>query len=189
MDEVYWSKRYKNNETGWDIGEVSKPLLKLFDHIESKDDYILIPGCGNAYEAEYLFECGYENIYIIDIAEEPISAFKSRNPNFPENQILLGDFFKHTGSYNVIIEQTFFCAIDPELRPNYVHKCYELLKNNGRLLGVLFNREFDGGPPFGGNEEEYKSIFEKVFSTVHIMDSIHSIKPRLGNEVIINCVK
>ena len=29
---------------------------------------ILIPGCGNAYEAEYLLANGFKNITIIDIA-------------------------------------------------------------------------------------------------------------------------
>jgi thiopurine S-methyltransferase len=189
MNSAYWSLRYQNKQTGWDIGEASKPLLKLFEKIENKDDKILIPGCGNAYEAEYLFDSGYKNIYIIDIAEEPILAFKNRNPNFPKNQILLGDFFKHKGSYNVIIEQTFFCAIDPELRPRYVNKCYDLLKKNGKLLGVLFNREFEGGPPFGGNKKEYQTLFENVFTTVRIINSIHSIPPRMGNEVTIACKK
>ncbi|MGB1729764.1 MAG: methyltransferase domain-containing protein, partial [Crocinitomicaceae bacterium] len=116
MDESYWSKRYENNETGWDIGEASKPLIKLFHQFNNKEIKILIPGCGNAYEAEYLYNKGFTNVYIIDITEEPLKDFKNRNPNFPENQILHGDFFEHKGSYDLIIEQTFFCAINPQLR-------------------------------------------------------------------------
>ena len=50
MNESYWSKRYENNETGWDIGEASKPLITLFQQLNNKEIKILIPGCGNAYE-------------------------------------------------------------------------------------------------------------------------------------------
>jgi hypothetical protein len=38
---------------------------------------------------------------------------------------------------------------------------HQLLKPAGKLVGVLFNREFEGGPPFGGSKEEYKQLFSK----------------------------
>ncbi|MEE3144606.1 MAG: methyltransferase domain-containing protein [Bacteroidota bacterium] len=189
MDESYWSKRYENNETGWDIGEASKPLIKLFHQFNNKKIRILIPGCGNAYEAEYLYNKGFTNVYIIDISKQPLKNFKNRNPNFPENQILHGDFFEHKESYDLIVEQTFFCAINPELREKYVLKCHELLYPKGELLGVLFNREFEGGPPFGGNVEHYEKLFNSQFSSVNIEECKFSIKPRIGNEVIIRCKK
>ena len=189
MDESYWRKRYENNETGWDIGEASKPLIKLLQNYTNKEIKILIPGCGNAYEAEYLHNRGFTNVSIIDIAIEPLEAFKNRNPDFPENQILLGDFFEHKGSYDLIVEQTFFCAINPQLRPKYVLKCHELLKPKGSLLGVLFNREFEGGPPFGGTIEVYERLFKSQFSDVNIEECQYSIKPRMGSEALINCKK
>ena len=39
--------------------------------------------------------------------------------------------------------QTFFCAIDPSDRKKYADKIYTLLKENGKLAGVLFNHEFE----------------------------------------------
>ena len=90
--------------------------------------------------------------------EQPLKEFQKSKPNFPENQILHGDFFEHEKSYDLIVEQTFFCAINPELREKYVLKC-KLLNPKGQLLGVLFNRKFEGGPPFGGNVEHYEKLF------------------------------
>ena len=188
MDASYWSQRYQNQRTGWDLGEVSPPLVEIFKEIE-KDSEILIPGCGNAYEAEYLFNSGYKNVYIIDVAKEPLEAFKKRNLSFPDHQIIQGDFFEHMGTYDFIVEQTFFCAIEPSLRTKYVKKMHQLLKQEGKLLGVLFNREFDGGPPYGGRKEDYKTLFSAVFRKVKIQDSLKSIQPRLGAEVIIRCFK
>lgn len=189
MDLDYWSTRYQKEQTGWDIGEASEPLIQLFHGINNKNAKILIPGCGNAYEAEYLFNAGYKNVVIIDIAQEPLDDFKNRNPEFCSKQIVLGDFFKHQGKYDIIVEQTFFCAINPNMRRAYVEKCHELLSNTGSVIGVLFNRDFDGGPPFGGSTEEYKSLFNFKFSKVSFEPSPHSIKLRKNSEVVFCCEK
>ena len=189
MNKAYWSSRYKNQQTGWDMGEASRPLIHLFQKIENKNLKVLIPGCGNAYEADYLYHIGFRNVFIMDIALEPLNEFRQRNKNFPRQHILHEDFFKHQGQYDLIVEQTFFCAISPELRQNYVEKCFELLKDGGRLMGVLFDREFEGGPPFGGNKNEYLCLFKNHFEEVSIQNCYHSIKPRAGSEIIITCDK
>ena len=66
MNANYWSDRYQRKKTAWDLGEVSSPLVEIFKDIE-KNTKILIPGCGNANEAEYLFNLGYKNEHIIDL--------------------------------------------------------------------------------------------------------------------------
>ena len=55
LNENYWSSRYKNNDVAWDMGEVSLPLKEYFDQLTDKYISILIPGCGNAYEANTFF--------------------------------------------------------------------------------------------------------------------------------------
>ena len=188
MDSEYWSSRYQKKQTGWDLGTASRPLVKLFKQL-NKEDKILIPGCGNAYEAEYLFEAGYKNIHIMDIAPEPLNVFKERNKTFPSQQVIHDDFFSHREKYDAIIEQTFFCAIQPELRRNYVHRSHDLLRENGIFIGVLFNRAFDGGPPFGGSSKEYINLFGEKFDSVEIENCLDSIESRLGSEVMIRCQK
>ena len=56
MEKSFWDSRWENAETGWDLGGVSAQLKAYIDQLESKKLSILIPGCGNAYEAEYLWE-------------------------------------------------------------------------------------------------------------------------------------
>ena len=65
--EQYWSSRYAEERTGWDIGHPSTPLKEYIDQLQNKNLKILIPGAGNAYEAEYLFEQGFKNVYVLDI--------------------------------------------------------------------------------------------------------------------------
>ena len=101
-----------------------------------------------------------------------------------EVTIVLGDFFELKGSFDVVLEQTFFCAIDPELRNQYVDKMKELLTEKGQLLGVLFNRSFEGGPPFGGSIVEYQALFNANFNARFIPCDV-SHPARQGSEVLL----
>ena len=189
LDADFWNERYESQNTGWDIGEVSTPLKDYFDQLTDRSMSILIPGAGNAYEAEYLLQLGFENVSIVDFAPNPLSDFKQRNPSFPDERLLLKDFFELEGEFDLIIEQTFFCALDPSLRKNYAKKMSELLSQNGKLVGVLFNRHFDGGPPFGGDRAEYLAYFENLFIIEHMDDCYNSIPPRQGSELFIQLRK
>jgi SAM-dependent methyltransferase len=189
LNQKYWSERYENNETGWDVGSPSTPLKEYIDQLIDKNLKILIPGCGNAYEAEYFFNLGFKNVFVIDLSPIPLNNLKKRIPDFPDSNLLEGDFFDHVGSYDLIIEQTMFCAIEPKFRSQYAEKAHELLNNGGKLVGVLFNREFEGGPPFGGNRTEYLDYFSRNFKSVSIEPCYNSIKPRQGSEVFLNCIK
>lgn len=184
LDKEYWSNRYSNKDTGWDIGYVSTPLKEYFDSLENKDLKILIPGGGNAYEAEYLFNNGFKNVYLLDISEAPLKAFKERVPLFPDAHILCEDFFDHKTKYDLIVEQTFFCALVPTLRKAYVKKMHELLIENGRLTGLLFNIPLNTDkPPFGGSETEYRILFNEYFDLQKMETAKNSIEPRQGNEL------
>ena len=108
----FWHNKYISNATGWDLGKVSPPLKTYFDQLEYKSIKILIPGAGNSYEAQYLFENGFTNIYILDIAKPPLDNLKRRVPNFPESSLVHKDFFKYSGHFDLIVEQTFFCALN-----------------------------------------------------------------------------
>jgi len=189
-NKTYWDEKYADNQTGWDIGSISTPLKSYFEQIKNKEISILIPGAGNSYEAEYLFNNGFRNVTIIDIALQPLLNLKHRIPKIKDNFLVHEDFFDHKGSYDLIIEQTFFCALDPKLRVAYAKKMKELLKLNGKLVGVLFNRTFDHvGPPFGGNIKEYKTLFSQYFNIHTLSASYNSILPRRDQEVFINFEK
>lgn len=184
----YWSQRYQENNTGWDIGAPSTPLKAYIDQLENKDLKILIPGAGNSYEAEYLYNQGFKNIYVLDIAKEPLEAFQKRVPDFPSEHIIQDDFFKHQGSYDLILEQTFFCSFPPlpETRKQYALKMHELLKQNGKMVGLWFNFPLTGDiekRPFGGSKEEYLGYFEPYFNIKTFENCYNSIPPRMGNEL------
>ncbi|MDP2068892.1 MAG: SAM-dependent methyltransferase [Lutibacter sp.] len=184
FDKTYWENKYHENATGWDIGYASAPLTDYFNQLRDKKLKILIPGGGNCYEAEYLFEQGFENIFVIDIAEQPLKNLKARFPNFPDHQLIHDDFFNHQGTYDLIVEQTFFCALDPVLRQKYVDKMAGLLAEKGKLAGLLFDFELtEDGPPFGGSTAEYLPLFSQKFTIKKLERCYNSIKPRNGREL------
>lgn len=190
LDKSYWQDRWENAETGWDIGYPSTPLVAYFDTLENKDIKILIPGCGNAYEGEYLIKKGFKNTFLIDIAPLAFENLKKRFPDFPDENLILGDFFEHEESYDLIVEQTFFCALNPKLRRAYAEKTHSLLNKRGKLMGVLFNAPlFKDHPPFGGNKTEYLGYFEDLFTIFHFETATNSIKPRAGRELFIEIEK
>lgn len=185
----FWDQRYRDNQTGWDINQVSPPIKEYINRLTDKNIAILIPGCGNAYEAEYLLNKGFHNVTLIDIAPTLVSRLKEKFAGRSIN-ILNVDFFEHTAKYDLIIEQTFFCAIDPSMRKQYVEKCHSLLKKGGKIAGLLFNIIFEKeGPPHGGTKDEYKALFEPKFIFRQFDICKISIPPRQGNELFIELEK
>lgn len=210
-DERYWDERYLQGHMGWDIGDVSPPLRVYFDQLADKQLAILIPGCGNSYEAEYLLKKGFTNITLLDISPVLIGRLRERLPATPALNLLQADFFDHhgprhpsaanpPGGYDLIIEQTFFCALDPGLRPAYADQMHRLLRPGGHLAGLLFDRDFGPGgppdppevgrpkanhPPYGGHKPEYQQLFEKKFKLKTLTPCYNSIKPRAGSELFL----
>ena len=91
-----------------------------------------------------------------------------------------------TDQFDLILEQTFFCALDPSKRKDYVKKTSQLLQDSGKLAGVLFGIKFPfQGPPFGGSLEEYLTYFSSYFKLIKLEPCINSIDARFGNELFI----
>lgn len=184
LNKKYWSSRYQQNETDWDLNTVSPPIKEYIDQLGNKSAKTLIPGAGNSYEAEYLFKNNFTEVFVLDIAAEPLQNIKKRIPSFPEEHLIHFDFFNFSGSFDLILEQTFFCALPPENRCLYAEKMYSLLKPGGKLVGLLFEKDFGfQGPPFGGSKEEYLSYFSPYFEIQVLEPSTNSINPRIGSEL------
>ncbi len=187
-----WELRWQTGQTGWDIGQASPPLCRYADQIppERRHLRVLIPGCGNAYEAAYLLDQGFSNITVVDIAPTAIRRLEQRlDASYPQwrtrLRALCTDFFALDETFDLILEQTFFCALDPALRPQYAQHMHRLLSPGGTLAGVLFDRDFEGGPPFGGHADEYRALFEPLFFIKTLEACYNSIPPRAGTEVFV----
>nr|WP_262914336.1 TPMT family class I SAM-dependent methyltransferase [Tenacibaculum aquimarinum] len=186
LNEDFWNNKYKDNKTGWDLGAVSPPIKAYFDQLENKELKILIPGGGNSYEAEYLFKNGFKNVFVVDLSIIALENIKTRIPEFPDSQLLHANFFDIEERFDLIIEQTFFCAINPNLRPKYASKIHSVLKSKGKLVGLLFDAKLnEDHPPFGGNKKEYLSYFEPYFLIHNMEPCYNSYHNRQGKELFV----
>lgn len=190
LNKYYWEERYMTGNTGWDIGQPSTPLQEYFDQLNDKSMRILIPGCGRAWEGEYLHKNGFTNVYLADVAPTALKSFKERVPSFNDDHLIQGDFFHINMKFDMVIEQTFFCALAPKDRRKYVTQVWNLLEEQGKLVGLLFENDFGKNhPPFGGTKSEYLRDFEPWFRIKYFDLAYNSITPRQGKELFMNLTK
>ena len=187
----FWQQRYEQDSIGWDMGEVSPPLKAYIDQLpeSAKDQAILVAGAGNAYEVGYLHEQRFTDVTLVDFALAPIEAFAERYPDFPSTHLICADFFSLSPEqyqFDWVLEQTFFCAINPSRRDEYVKQMAALIKPKGKLIGLLFDKDFGRDePPFGGTKDEYQQRFETNFDIEIMEPSYNSHPARQGSELFI----
>ena len=190
LNEDFWDDKYQSNQIGWDLGEISPPLKAYFDQLTNKELRVLIPGGGNSYEAEYLHQQGFTNVFVVDVSKTALENFKKRVPTFPNNHLLHQNFFDINLTFDMMIEQTFFCAISPKLRAKYAKKASQILTPKGKIVGLMFGVPLnENHPPFGGNKKEYLHYFTPYFTVKLMEDCYNSIQSRKNKELFVNLVK
>jgi hypothetical protein len=190
LSQDFWDDRYKIQDIGWDLGEISPPLKAYFDQLTNKNLKILIPGGGNSYEAEYLHNQGFTNVHVADLSKTALHNIKQRVPSFPSAHLIHLNFFDLEMSFDLIIEQTFFCALNPNLRTAYTEKVSKLLFNKGLVLGLLFDLPLNTDkPPFGGAKTEYLENFKSHFNILKMEPAHNSHATRHGKELFFKLQK
>lgn len=184
LDARYWQSRYLEGNTPWDLGAASPAITAYLSGLQDKSARILIPGAGKAWEALWLLQHGFRQVFICDWAEAAFEEFRQQVPDFPAEHLLVCDFFALDPPYDIIIEQTFVSAIPPVQWKAWAAQCARLLEPGGRVAGLLFASPFtSAGPPFGADREDYLNIFGEELEILRMERTDLSIAPRLGNEL------
>lgn len=182
----YWDLRYLKGETGWNLNSLSPPLVHFIHSLPetAKNWHILFPGSGESPDPAFWYNNGFKNTFALDFSSEARKLFLDKNPTFPSQQFLCTDFFcLPPENWDLILEQTFFCALPPSLRKDYVEQMYRILKPGALLAGVWFNRHFEqNGPPYGSSVHENIDLFSLGFDIISAEPCSHSVKPRAGTE-------
>jgi len=191
----FWNNCYANDNTGWDLGDVTPVFKDWCDNLDKKYK-ICVPGSGNGYDALYFAQQGHD-VFAIDFALEPIQKIKleAKKQNIKINTLMC-DFFsldkKFYNQFDFIVEYTFFCAISPFRRSEYVNTVYNLLSSSGLLVGLFFplnKDESEGGPPFGIKLDKIVSDFSKKFNLISNFKHPLSIPVRSDNEQYFEFIK
>ena len=194
MNEVnhsqFWEDIYLENDTGWDL----KGVTPFFDSISNDliQGKVCILGCGRGYDAIMFAEKGFD-VTAVDFAPTPISEL---NKLAIQKSVIIttvqDDIFslveKFPDTFDYVIEQTCFCAIDPNRRKEYETLVRTILKPGGKLVGLWFpldKSQEEGGPPFGTTIYEVKSIFNSGWKIEKENFPSQSVEPRKGREKLI----
>ena len=181
-----WQRHYDENDLGWDLGQVAPPFVKLWEEGKLPLGKVLVPGCGRGHEVQFFAENGFA-VTAIDFSAGAVTylknALKERNL---EGRVLHQDFFSlddtHDGVYDLVIEQTFFCAISPRQRQDYVLNVSRMLKPGGMLVGLFYHTDKQGGPPYNTTREDIETHFSEKFKIQELYKTTLSSEQRKGKE-------
>ncbi|KAG5298354.1 thiol methyltransferase [Histoplasma ohiense] len=141
----------------------------------------LVPGCGRGFDVFLLAEFGYD-AYGLEYSDTAVEICCQNAARVADNipvrddrigkgkvTFVQGDFFKNDwlktigvgeGGFDLIYDYTFFCALNPLLRPQWAARMTQLLAPSprGNLICLEFPTAKDpttGGPPFASPPTAY----------------------------------
>ena len=185
-----WDKLYIDNKTGWDLGEPTAVFTNIAKEIRPGNLCIL--GCGYGYDAIMFSQNGF-NVTAVDFAPTPIKYINEKATELSLDIITIQENIfslspRLDNHFDYIIEQTCFCAIDPQKRIVYHDLVYNLLKPGGSIIGLWFpigKALSEGGPPFSVSEKEVKLLFDNGWDMEKEEFPNNSAVSRLGKEKLI----
>jgi cyclopropane fatty-acyl-phospholipid synthase-like methyltransferase len=145
---------------------------------------VLSPGCGRGSDALECVRRGGD-VVAVDWSEIAVSALRARYAASAASspgslEVMHGDLFEVSKQrVDVICEHTFFCAIDPSMRPRYAETAAAWVKSGGFLVGNFFvvsdaeaqrlpnlslSKE-GNGPPFATTTRELEELLSPYFVT------------------------
>jgi SAM-dependent methyltransferase len=194
-DPRFWEVRYEARDTGWDLGAPAPPLVEYFEsgRAPKPPQRVLVPGCGRGNDALYLAKLGYD-VVAVDFAKQAVDAVRRRRRDqwIPAERCrtLRADVLRLparlAGAFDIVVEHTCFCAIDPSGRDDYARMAAAVLVPGGSFVGLLYPfRAESPGPPFPVSEEEVQNRFAEDFEILTIETPVNSIERRRGEERLV----
>ncbi len=182
----FWQQRYEDGTTRWDLGQPSPPLVIWWHGSAWQPQRAIVLGCGRGHDARFLAEQGVE-VLGVDFAPGAIAAARQQHqaPGL-KLEFVQQDMFQllpdYAQQFDLVVEHTCYCAIDPSHRDDYVALAAQLLRPQGRLVAVFFTHNRGGGPPYATTPAEIRQRFSPWFKPLQLTPVANSVPSRAGEE-------
>ena len=187
----YWERSYQSGEMGWDLGGYT-PIFNQWINRCKKPLSVCVLGAGNGWDAINIARKGHY-VTAVDFAESAIKNMKiAVGKSDYEIDIRYMDIFNlhqvYSNHFDVVLEYTCFCAIDPCKRRDYLKMVKHILKPGGKMVGLLFPTDKDpseGGPPFAVQLEPTIDLISEYLSLIIQEIPSISVASRVGREIFV----
>ena len=193
-----WEQRWAEGRTGWDQGASAPVLQALVAGGSLPKGRALVPGCGAGYDVLTLAS-PERTVLGLEIAPTAIQRFEKmrQERGVPQEQarVASADFFSMDpaligGTFDLVWDYTFLCAIDPSRRDEWAAQMERLVKPEGELVTLIFpvveprpTRERPGeGPPYPMHPELVRELLARRFEPTVLEPVARSHPARQGRE-------
>lgn len=185
-DAAFWDHIYRDEIGGWELGRATPPLTAWFTATPPGDLRALVVGCGRGHEARMLAGLG-ARVTAIDIAPSAIATAQAIRAPDLEIDYRVQDLFdmpRGPDRFDLVVEHTCFCAIEPQRRDAYIDAVADVLVPGGRLIGLFYAHGRPGGPPFTVDETSLRQAFQRRFVVDALALAPDSVLTRMGEELL-----
>lgn len=161
-DPLDWDDRFRRNETPWERPGLHPALSDWIAMGEFKQgERGIIPGCGRAPELSHLVGLGVQ-MTGIDLSQTAIDwQIEQHETSGLNANLLAADVLEHIPEMplDFVCEQTFLCAIPPNLRERYEAAASSWLRPGGRFYALFMQKSERGGPPYACPIDAMRDLF------------------------------
>jgi SAM-dependent methyltransferase len=192
MDDVsdpkFWDAAYDEKRDGWELGDVAPPIARALREMRGPGRAIVF-GCGRGHEVRAAARAGFD-VVGVDFAAQPIEDAARMTPADLAKHVTWrrADIFAQgdEGTFDLLVEHTSYCAIDPKRRDEWIRVARKVLKPGGTLLGLFYAHDRPGGPPYATTREDARAALERNGFRIERAETPEdSIERRRGNEFLV----
>ena len=191
-DGTDWEGRWQSGDTPWDLGRAPPSLEQTLAQLGSTPLDVAVPGAGRAHDALAFAAAGHR-VTAIDIAPSALAAAATQAEALDLPLTLLeADWLDPSAhapaTFDLVWEQTCYCAIPPARRADYARTLARVLRPGGRYVGLFWQHGREGGPPYHVTPAAVASDIGPWFE-IEIIEVLAAEDSLRGDEFLLTAVR